>query len=137
MQRRTMLRTFAIIGLLGVLLLPTRQALASSAYISSGQDGIRQNVWVSFETARTVAGAPWGVAFQKYDGPRLQMRIFQCGNPNNVNPNEPIAADEDPPYDFINPRPDNQSQYPVTFCLQVKSLGNDATDEFEGYLYWD
>ena len=138
MKLRLVWRSIAVLTLVVIWLAPIQHAGATTAFFYSGINGIQKNVWTSFTSnPRTVSYSPWGVAFQKYDGPRIKMRVFQCSNPSNVNPNEPIAPDADPPYDWIYPRPNNESPSALTFCLSVMSLGSNTYDSFEGNLDWD
>jgi len=126
-----------LVVMLAAFLVTSQSALATSSWISSGEDAIDNDYWQPFYTPRYVYASGSNIYFRKSDGPGLWMKWYRCYNTSVNGPGANGVYWSDPdPQDFAKLL-DYGFGYNACFMLMVLSNGADDKDEFSGTLWWD
>lgn len=132
---RSMVGTTGAVVLV-VFLATSQTALATSSWISSGEDAIDNDYWVPLYTERYVTAGGSNIYFRKSDGPGLSMKWYRCYNTSVNGPPGGVYWSDPDPQDFARML-DYGFAYNACFMLMVLSNGADDKDEFSGTLWWN
>lgn len=140
MTRLNLKTQVAILALALALLIPVGMAKATWSYwlYANGTDVPMETYWTGWNTQRWVDYSPYGIWFQKYDGPVMRARWIYCGaNPaggyESGGPKKSVSNADPAPGVYLK---DNFSGGYQRFCLAFVSDSGSA-DTFEGALDWD
>ncbi len=138
MENRRWLRRALLATILMIAAVPALHASAGWSYwtYGDGTDVPIGSSWAAgtYYTQRVTTYSPGGIWFQKYDGPAMEGRWWNCGIYSGGPGPDPDVSNSDPaPGVFLRA---NGSSYPLYFCLQFRNRSG-GSDTFTGALNWD
>ena len=136
MQRRLIGKVLVAVFLLGVVMFPAQSVGATSEFFANRTVILDQYQYKYFMVARTIAYSPYGIAFQKDDGPAMNMKWTYCGYTYGGEQTEAYIPNGDP-QGYILFKPNNSPPSSLRWCWAIEGLGNDVDNSFEGTLDWD
>lgn len=104
-------------------------ALASSAGLSGN---LTRNAWVNYNTQRTITVAGTHIYVRKTDGPELDVKWRRCAGGAQGSPVRFQNADPTPRI-----RIGANFLAGTVFCLSAYSRGSNATDTWNGTVWWN
>lgn len=141
MTLRSIKARIAIVTLAVSMLVPFGLVKADSWVYwleSTGTDVPIETYWTGWTTPRTVDTWPYGIWFQKLDGPVMRARWIYCGYPpsggtSSGGPKKSVSNADPDPGVFLQ---DNGIGGELTFCLAFVS-DSGSSDTFDGRMNWD
>lgn len=90
--------------------------------------------WTYYATGRTVSYSPYGIWFQKSDGPSMYAKWIYCGSTSG-GPSVGISDSDPAPGVYL--KGNGTAPTTLRFCLAFLSGGSNSHDTFTGSLNWD
>jgi hypothetical protein len=132
------MRRVAVVAIaLSAFLLLAGVARAGWVYwtYADGTDVPINGSWIYYTTHRVVHYAPYGIWFQKYDGPAMYARWWDCANQGyGYGPIKSVSNADPAPGVYL--KDNGSSPSYLEFCLAFKNANNNY-DTFTGALNWD
>lgn len=143
MTLRSIKARIAIVTLAVSMLVPLGLVQAGWSYWEypppyPGTDVPIQTYWTGWDTHRYAKYSPYGIWFQKTDGPVMRARWIYCGFPpsggtSSGGPKKSVSNSDPAPGVFLR---DNGIGGYLDFCLAFVS-DSGSSDAFTGALNWD
>lgn len=116
-------------GAVVALLLGAIPASASSAGLSGS---LTRNSWVNYGTQRTISVGGTSIFVNKTDGPEIDVKWRRCAGGAQGSPVRLQNADPTPRV-----RIGTNFASGTVFCLSAYSHGSNATDTWNGNVWWN
>lgn len=126
MKKRIVLLTF---GVIAAILATAMPASAASAGLSGS---LRRGAWVNYGTQRTITVSGTHIFVRKTDGPEIDVKWRRCAGGAEGSPVRFQNADPTPRI-----RIGSNFRSGTVFCLSAKSYGSNATDTWNGTVWWN